>query len=243
MSGTGATTDERRSTSQRAELAAANRVLVDQGVLDAFGHVSVRCEDDPARFLISRNLAPALVTETDIQVMTLDATTEDARPSYLERFLHAEIYRARPDVFAVVHSHSPAVVPFSVSDRPLAPVMHMAGFLPQHTPVFEIRDVAGDATDLLVTDARLGRALAATLHDAPVALMRGHGSVAVGRTLPEAVFRAVYTEVNARTQAQAAQLGAYTVLTEAEGAAITETNRSQIGRAWSYWRDRIQADH
>ncbi|MFH5824263.1 class II aldolase/adducin family protein [Georgenia sp. AZ-5] len=222
---------------QQAELADANRILFEQGVLDAFGHVSVRSEDDPETFLLSRNLAPALVGPKDVQRFTLDAVTDDPRPPYLERFIHAEIYRARPDVMAVVHSHSPAVVPFSVSAIPLRPVLHMAGFLPQATPVFEIREVAGTGTDLLVRTAELGVALADALGRAPVALMRGHGSVAVGGTLPEAVYRAIYTEVNARAQAQALQLGGATFLTAEEGAAAAATNASQIDRAWTFWRD------
>jgi ribulose-5-phosphate 4-epimerase/fuculose-1-phosphate aldolase len=227
-----------RPTTQQAELAEANHILFAQGVLDAFGHVSVRSADDPATFLLSRNLAPALVSAEDVQRFTLDALTDDPRPAYLERFIHAAIYRARPDVGAVVHSHSPAVVPFSVSDRPLRPVMHMAGFLSQDTPVFEIRDVAGTGTDLLVRTAELGDALAASLGTAPVALMRGHGSVAVGATLPEAVYRAIYTEVNARTQAHALQLGGCTYLTADEAATAAVSIGTQIDRAWAFWRDR-----
>ncbi len=228
-------------SAQAVELVDANHILVDQGVLDAFGHVSVRTDDDPHRFLLARNLAPALAGPGDIQEFTLDGETEDPRPPYLERFIHAEIYRSRPDVRAVVHSHSAAVVPFSVAQVPLRPVMHMAGFLPAQTPVFEIRDTMGDASDLLIRDGRSGQALARSLGSGAVALMRGHGSVAVGPSLRVAVYRAVYTEVNARAQADAIRLGPYTCLTENEGAATVATMATQMDRAWGIWQARARA--
>ncbi|MGH3730348.1 MAG: class II aldolase/adducin family protein [Micromonosporaceae bacterium] len=228
-------------SSQAAGLVAANQILVTQGVLDAFGHVSVRSDRDPERFLLARNLAPASVHEDDVLEFTVDGETSDSRPVYLERFIHGEIYRARPDVTAVVHSHSPAVVGFSVVDQPLRAVMHMAGFLAAPTPVFEIRDVVGSASDLLIRDAGLGRALARSLGDAPVALMRGHGSVTVAGSLADAVFRAVYTEANARIQADALRMGAITYLTEEEGLAAAATNASQVNRAWETWLAQAQA--
>lgn len=235
----GATTTEKQtpsSTSQKADLVDANHILFDQGVLDAFGHVSVRSAHDPERFLLSRNLAPALVGEGDIVEFDLDGKSSDSRPAYLERFIHSEIYRALPDVFAVVHSHSPAVVPFSVVDLPLRAVMHMAGFLARPTPVFEIRDILGSESDLLIRHSRSGHALATSLGHAPVILMRGHGSVAVGSSLKNAVYRAVYTEINAKTQADALRLGACTYLTDEEGAATEKTMDSQLERAWGLWR-------
>jgi ribulose-5-phosphate 4-epimerase/fuculose-1-phosphate aldolase len=228
------------SLSQVAELVDANHILFDQGVLDAFGHVSVRSEQDPQRFLLARNLAPALVSEEDILQFTLQGDTEDSRPPYLERFIHGEIYRARPDVVAVVHSHSPAVVPFSVSNVPLRAVMHMAGFLAEGAPVFEIRDVAGTGSDVLVRNRESGEALARVLGSGSVVLMRGHGSVAVGASLREAVYRAVYTEVNARAQASALALGACTYLTSDEGVATVETMSGQLHRAWGIWRTRAR---
>ncbi|MET3920802.1 class II aldolase/adducin family protein [Arthrobacter sp. UYEF20] len=221
---------------QLADLVDANHILFDQGVLDAFGHVSTRVADRPDRFLLSRNLAPALVSEDDILEFNLDGETLDPRPVYLERFIHGEIYKARPDVLAIVHSHSPAVVPFSVVDTPLRAVMHMAGFLAKPTPVFEIRDVIGDASDLLIRTAESGHALATSLAQSPVLLMRGHGSVAVGTSLKDAVYRAIYTEINAKTQADALRLGSCTYLTEEEGQATVSTMRSQIERAWGIWR-------
>jgi ribulose-5-phosphate 4-epimerase/fuculose-1-phosphate aldolase len=225
---------------QRSALAQANHVLVDQRILDAFGHVSVRCADDPGAFLLSRNLAPGLVQPDDVQRITLDGTTDDPRPSYLELHIHAEIYRARPDVHAVVHSHSPAVIPFGVSGTPLRPVLHMAGFLAPEVPVFEARDTLGPASDLLIRSAESGATLAASLGRASVVLMRGHGSTAVGGSLQEAVYRAVYTEVNAGVQAEALRLGQPTYLTDEEAAATVATNTGQLARAWAFWRDRVR---
>ncbi|MGY1704533.1 class II aldolase/adducin family protein [Geodermatophilus sp. SYSU D00697] len=225
---------------QRGQLADANHILVDQRILDAFGHVSVRCADDPGSFLLSRNLAPGLVGPDDVQRITLDGTTEDPRPSYLELWIHAEIYRARPDVNAVVHSHSPAVIPFGVARTPLRPILHMAGFLAPEVPVFEARDTLGTASDLLVRNAGSGADLAASLGPASVVLMRGHGSTAVGASLQEAVYRGIYTEVNARVQAEALRLGECTYLTDEEAAATVATNTTQVARAWGFWRDRVR---
>lgn len=226
----------------RVHLAQANHILFDQGVLDAFGHVSVRSAGDPDRFLLARNMAPVLVTPEDVQEYDLDGNTEDPAPSYLERFIHAEIYRARPDVHAVVHSHSTSVIPFGLSSTPLRAVFHMAGFLVDGVAQFEIRDVAGDATDLLVRDPRLGTALADALGDAPFALMRGHGSVAVAPSLPLAVYRAVYAEENAALQLRSRQLADIEHLTVGEGRAAAETNAGQIARAWDMWL-RLAARH
>lgn len=223
-----------------SDLVVANHILVARGVLDAFGHVSIRNPDDPQTFLISRNLAPAQVDVSDIQLVDLDGTPDDPRPSYLERFLHGSIYRARQDVQAIVHSHSASVVPFSISATPLRAVWHMAGFLGTQVPVFEIRDTAGAESDLLVRNTELGAALARRLGGASVVLMRGHGSVAVGGTLAQAVARAVYTELNARVQAAASQLGDYTALTAEEGAAAATSNDGQVQRAWDIWRAEVE---
>ncbi|MFI7231170.1 class II aldolase/adducin family protein [Nonomuraea angiospora] len=227
----------------RGHLVAANRILVAQGVLDAYGHVSARTAAGSAAFLLSRSLAPASVTAADLMVHDLDGEAPGSHRLYLERFIHSEIYRRRPDVMAVVHSHSPSVVPFGVVAVPLRPVMHVAGFLAEHPVlVFEISDYAGDGSDLLITSPSLGVALAETLGEGTVALMRGHGSVAVGASLPEAVYRAVYTEVNARLQAQALALGAPRYLTGQEGIAATNSIRSQIDRAWDVWRETAQPE-
>lgn len=221
------------------DLATANHILYDQGVLDAFGHISARHDKNPERFLLARNMAPALVTADDIVEFQLDGVplTAAGRAVYLERFLHGAIYRARPDVMAIVHSHSPSVVPFStVKDSPLRAICHMAGFLGTATPIFEIRDFAGDASDLLITDNRLGASLAQVLGDKPVVLMRGHGSTVVADSVVTAVFRAVYTEVNARIQSDALRLGPVDFLTEGEGKSTARTNEGQGMRAWNLWK-------
>ena len=216
----------------------ANHILFDQGVVDGFGHVSMRHPLRPDRFLLARSMAPALVTADDVLLFDLDSApiAAEGPAVYLERFIHGEIYRARPDVVAVVHSHSPAVVPFSVvRGTRLRPVCHMCGFLGPGTPVFEIRDVAGRGSDLLIRDARLGAALARSLGSGAAVLMRGHGATVVGGSLRQAVFRAVYTEIGARLQADAMRLGPVTYLTDDEAAAATEANDAQIDRAWLLW--------
>src|SRR5262245_5464010 len=189
-------------------LVAASRILADQGVVDAFGHVSIRHPANPNRYLTSRALAPAQVTADDILEFDLDSNPVDqrSRGMFIERFIHGEIYKTRPDVNAVVHSHSPAVIPFGVTQVPMRPIMHTGSFLYVGVPVWEIRE-AGGATDMLVRSAALGRSLAEKLGDKPVALMRGHGDVVVGPTVQRAVTRAIYTEVNARLQTIAISLG------------------------------------
>jgi HCOMODA/2-hydroxy-3-carboxy-muconic semialdehyde decarboxylase len=187
-------------------------------------------------------MAPASVTPDDILEFDLDgeAVAPGAPRPYLERFIHGEVLRARPEVMAVVHSHSPAVIPFSVAQGlSLRAVSHMGSFLGVQTPVFEIRDVAGDASDLLIRDRPLGAALARSLGDRPAVLMRGHGVTVVGATLREAVFRAVYTEFNARIQLEALGLGPVTFLTAGEAAASAATNASQVDRAWNVWKERV----
>lgn len=222
------------------DLVAANHILVDEGVLDAFGHVSVRHDRQPDRFLLARNMAPGQVRAADILQFALDGTPLDAgdRRVYLERFIHGAIYRARPDVMAVVHSHSPSVVPFSVSRRArLRPVCHMSGFLGAGAPLFEIRDAAGDASDLLVRDDRLGRALADTLGASSFVLMRGHGSTTVAPSLKLVVYRAVYAEVNAKLQMQALQLGDPEYLTDGEAKTAMESTEGQVERPWALWKE------
>ena len=224
--------------SAREDLVEANRILYDRGVLDGFGHVSVRDESDPARFVLARNVAPALVRADDLMTFELDGTAcgGDARAPYVERFIHGSIYRARPDVGAVVHSHSPAIIPFGVvSGMALRPIYHMGSFLRGEVPVFEIRDAAGPDNDMLVRDESLGDALARSLGSGSVVLMRGHGSTTVGRDVRDAVFRAVYAEANARLQADALRLGPVTYLSELEALRSSESNAGQIARAWELW--------
>jgi ribulose-5-phosphate 4-epimerase/fuculose-1-phosphate aldolase len=220
------------------DLVAASRILAAEGVLDGYGHVSMRHPGNPERYLMSRSLAPALVTPDDIMELDLDSNPVDGRgrTMFRERFIHGMIFKARPDVMAVVHSHSPAVIPFGITPVPMKPTFHMAGFLYQQPPVFEIRDVAG-WTNMLITDNRLGAALADTLGSNPVALMRGHGNVVVGPSVPIAVFRAIYTEVNARLQTTALMLGGpINYLSPEEGDIITNKEPGDVGRAWNLWR-------
>ncbi|MDK2657650.1 class II aldolase/adducin family protein [Cupriavidus consociatus] len=226
------------------DLVTANHILFDQGIVDAFGHVSVRHDHDPERFLLARNMAPATVTADDIVEFMLDGTPVNAagRAVYLERFIHGEIYRSRPDVKAIVHSHSPTVLPFSVSKGTrFRPVCHMSGFLGGGTPVFEIREAAGDGTDLLIRDRNLGAALAQTLGESSFVLMRGHGSTVVGPSLRHAVYRAVYAEVNARLQVEAVRLGEVTYLSDKEAEAAQRNIETQIDRPWMMWKRRVQS--
>lgn len=222
------------------DLVYANRILYDQGVLDAFGHVSMRDPRNANRFLLSRSMAPALVTAADILAYDRDGAPLNAgdRRLYLERFIHAAIYRARPDVRAIVHSHSPSLIPFGVTRTPLRPLYHMSAFLGAGTPVFDIRDVAG-VTDMLIGDNRLGDALAEALGDHTALLLRGHGAVNVGASVPQVVFRAVYTEANARLQAEALRLGTVTYLSPEEAAKAAAAVDGQLLRAWDLWKARI----
>jgi len=220
------------------DLVAANRVLADLGVVDGFGHVSARHDKDPNRYVMARSLAPALVRTEDVLEYDLDSNAIDAngRALFLERFIHGEIYKARPDVKAVIHCHSPTLIPFGASTVKLQPVYHMSSFLGVGVPVFEIRDTAGPGSDMLVRNGAIGAALAKALADKPVALMRGHGAVAVGGSIPQVVFRAYYAEMNARLQAEALRLGTVTYLTAEEAQASARTNDGVLLRAWELWK-------
>jgi ribulose-5-phosphate 4-epimerase/fuculose-1-phosphate aldolase len=226
------------------ELVTANQILFDQGVVDAFGHISVRHDKRPDRFLLARNMAPSRVTAEDIVEFTLDgeAVNANGRKVYLERFIHGEIFRKRPDVMAVIHSHSHSVVPLSVvKGVRLKAIFHMAGFIGQGAPVFEIREAGGDATDLLISSNHLGRALAEHFDGHDIVLMRGHGSTVVGGSIKQAVYRAVYAELNARYQLQAMQLGEVTFLTEGESQACVQNVEGQVQRPWDMWLEQARA--
>ena len=225
------------------DLITANRVLAREGVVDAFGHVSVRHNLNPNRFFMSRSLAPGLVTPDDLIEYDLDGNGANTkgRAEYSERFIHAEIYKVRPDVRAVVHAHAPSLVPFGVSTVPLRPVFHMAAFIGDSVPIFDIRKAAG-MTDMLVRDAARGRALAQALADRPAVLMRGHGVTVVGPALPFAVGRSIYLELNARVQLQALGLGGpVTYLDPAEAQKVMDSgeNRS-YERPWELWKRQVQ---
>lgn len=229
-----------------ADLAAAARILAARGVVDGFGHVSMRHPTASDRYLMSRALAPALVVPNDIVEYDLDsvACAPDAPKGFLERFIHGEIYRARPDIGAVVHSHSPSVIPFGLTTKPMQACFHNAAFLAKGAPVFNIWDQFGD-TDMLVSDNEKGVALANCLGEHDIALMRAHGSVACGPTLQTAVFRAVYTEVNARVQhwAHALAEGAPLAALNAEEGRLADVPNQTAGlRAWDLWRREIKED-
>jgi HCOMODA/2-hydroxy-3-carboxy-muconic semialdehyde decarboxylase len=223
------------------DLVSANHILYNEGVVDGFGHVSVRHPERPDRYFLARSIAPAVVKRDDILEFDLNSDAIDARGHrpYLERFIHGEIYRARTDVQAIVHSHSPSVIPFSVTGTRLQPIFHLGGFLGAGAPIFEIRESGGDETDMLIRTPALGVALAVTLGSAPYALMRGHGSVAVGGTLKHVVYRAIYAEVNARLQAEASRLGDVTFLNASEAANAAATNDAVVDRPWELWKRRV----
>jgi ribulose-5-phosphate 4-epimerase/fuculose-1-phosphate aldolase len=228
-----------------ADLAAASRILAAQGVVDGFGHVSMRHPHAPGRYLMARSIAPARVTPADIIEYDLQSVPCNAngRGSFLERFIHGEIYRARPDVMSVVHSHSPSVIPFGLVNVKMQAMFHNAAFLAAGVPVFDIRKQFG-ATDMLVSDRAKGVALATTLGGKHVALMRAHGSVACGPTLQIAVFRAVYTEVSARIQHWASALAGtqpIAALDEQEGVLADVPNQTAGMRAWDLWREQLRA--
>lgn len=220
------------------DLVTANRILAHYGVLDGFGHVSARHPDRAGAFLLSCSRAPDLVAAGDIMAFDLDSNALDAdtRKPYLERFIHGEIYRARPDVAAVVHSHAPSVIPFAASSVALRPIYHMASFLGRGAPVFDIAERFG-STDMLVRNGAQGRALAETLDGSGVALMRGHGYVAVAPTVPRAVFRAIYTQLNALLQQQAIALGGAVRYLDPEEAELADRNNAgTIMRPWELWK-------
>jgi HCOMODA/2-hydroxy-3-carboxy-muconic semialdehyde decarboxylase len=226
------------------DLAAASRILAAQGVVDGFGHVSMRHPATPDRYLMARSIAPALVTPGDIIEYDLDSNPCNAngRGSFLERFIHGEIYKARPDIGAVVHSHSPSVIPFGLVRVPMRAMFHNAAFIAAGVPVFDIREKFG-ATDMLVGNGDKGVALAQVMGSKNIALMRAHGSVACGATLQTAVFRAVYTEVNARIQHWTAALGGGeppAVLDSEEGRLADAINETAGRRAWDLWRTQVR---
>ena len=226
------------------DLAAASRILVAQGVVDGFGHVSMRHPSSPDRYLMSRSIAPALVAPADIIEYTLDSNPCNAngRSSFLERFIHGEIYKARPDVMSVVHSHSPSVIPFGLVDVRMQAMFHNAAFIAAGVPVFDIREQFG-VTDMLIRDGAKGVALAAAMGDRDIVLMRAHGSVACGPTLQAAVFRAVYTEVNARIQHWTTTLGGgapMAALDADEGRLADAVNQTAGLRAWELWRSQVK---
>ena len=221
------------------DLVAANRVLVQEGVLDGFGHVSVRHDKNPSRFLMARSVAPELVTADDLIEFDLDCNPVNARGRalYQERFIHGEIYKARPEVNAVVHSHTPSLIPFGASTTPLRPVYHMAGFIGDRVPVFDIRKSSG-MTDMLVSDSARGKALVQALGKSTAVLMRGHGVAVVGATIPIAVGRSIYLDMDARILSQTLTLGgSVTYLDPQEAQKIMDAGENRgYERPWEIWK-------
>ena len=223
------------------DLVAAYRILAEHGVIDAYGHVSMRSPDNPKRYFIARSLAPEIVQVEDIMEYDLDSKPLDerGRESVRERFIHGEIYKVRPEVVAVVHNHSPSVIPFSVTGVPMKPIYHMASFIGDGVPNFEIRKVA-KGTDLLVKTPALGAALAKTLGKSSAALMRGHGSVTVGENIARAVGRSIYLEQSARLQMQAMTLSKKVTYLDA-GEVKASAPVQDYKRAWPMWREKALA--
>ena len=220
------------------DLVVAYRILAMQEVLDAFGHVSIRHPEQPDHYFISRSLAPELVTGADIMKFDLDSNVigGDDRKPFTERFIHGQLYAARPDVMAIVHSHSPSVVPYGVAGVQLKPVYHMSGFLRQGTPIFNIRTHRRN-NDMLIRDNELGVALAKTVGAHCVCLMRGHGNVIVAPDVRLAVFRSIYTEMNARLQLQVKLLGGKAMfLSDDEAAGAEAANIASLERPWKLWK-------
>ena len=229
------------SAAAAEDLATASRILADQGVFDAAGHVSMRHPGDADRFLMSRSLAPALVTAADIMEFTLESAACDrrGRAPFIERYLHGEIYRKRPDVMGIAHGHSPAVIPFGLTSTPMRAMYHNAAFLAAGVPVFDIRTKFG-TTDIVINSAARGAAAAQALDGKAVVLLRAHGFIAVGPSLQTAVFRAVFTEISARVQLQAAALGGPIAALDAEEGRLADAvNLATVGRSWELWKRRV----
>jgi ribulose-5-phosphate 4-epimerase/fuculose-1-phosphate aldolase len=227
-----------------SDLVVANRILAREGVVDAFGHISVRHPERADRYIMSRSRAPELVTADDLMVFELDGTPVDARgrQPYAERPIHSGLYEARSDVQSVIHNHSYDVIPFSVTRAQLRPMIHVAAPMGAHVPVWDIRDKFGEG-DMLVVTPEQGRDLAEAVGQGSVALMRGHGCVVASTSIRLAVMTAVYTQVNARLQIEALRLGEPKYMTQGEIDAMAKRQQTPIAadRAWEYWRARAGA--
>jgi ribulose-5-phosphate 4-epimerase/fuculose-1-phosphate aldolase len=224
------------------QIVSAGHILTDFGILDAFGHVSARHPQKPDRFLMTKRVAPGQAIVDDVHEFGFDGELADGSgvPLFGERYIHSAIYAARPDVNSVIHSHSTSIITSGlVPGHSLRPVCHMCGFLGTEVPVFEIRDVAGDATNMLIQSHALGSNLACSLGEAHVVLMRRHGCAVVGTTVPQAVYRAIYAEENSRLQTAAEAIGSPTYLTEGEAKACEELAPFAIERSWNFWLSRV----
>jgi ribulose-5-phosphate 4-epimerase/fuculose-1-phosphate aldolase len=228
------------------DLVAANRILADHGLLDGWGHVSVRHNRDPNRYLMARGLSAELVTAKDIIEFDLDSRPVDTHglpmsALFTERYIHGEIYKLRPDVTAVVHTHAPSLIPFGVTNVPLKPMYHRSAFISFGIPVFEIRERAG-MTDMLIRNPTLGHNLAEVLGSHPAALMRGHGAVITGPSLPRVVGRTIFLALNATLQAQAMSMGSpITYMDPEEARKIEEREGHGLARTWEGWKKKVMA--
>lgn len=223
------------------DLVLANRILANEDVLDAFGHISVRHPENNDAFLLSCSRSPALVKTKDIMTFDLDANViEGEGKPYLERVLHAAIYQARPDVMCVVHHHALSVLPFAVADKPLVPVFHLGAVAGEVVPVWDSRQEFGD-TSLLVSEMNMAKSLARTLGSGPTALLRHHGAVCVANNLAQATFVAICMRDNAELLLRAHSLGKVDKLTsgEIELVAAKHDGGTPVDRAWEYWRTRL----
>jgi HCOMODA/2-hydroxy-3-carboxy-muconic semialdehyde decarboxylase len=190
-----------------------------------------------------RAMPPALVSRADIVELDLDCkpVTPNAPRLNGERYIHCEIYKARGDIQSVIHTHDLAVIPFGLTGTPLRPVVAQAGFLPKETPLFEVRDAYGAASErgVLVLNASLGKALAGKLGPNPVVLMRGHGETVVGRSVKEAAVRTLYTNIDARAQAAAGALGPHIVALDDAELATNARENFDADRPWENYRQRM----
>lgn len=223
------------------DLVVATKILVNENILDGFGHASVRNPNQLDRYFMTRDNFSGSNDENFIIELDLDsnASKPNGPKLSLERFIHGEIYRARPDVNAIIHTHSPSLIPFGVSKTPLQPLYHMCGFLAAGTPVFDIQNKHG-MTNMLIQNDELGRSLASSLGKSAVVLMRGHGATIVGSSVKEAVFRAIYTTINAHLQPIAMQLGEPKFLNHEEAMKADELHHAVLDRTWSFWKNKLK---
>lgn len=230
---------------QIQDLVIANHILANEGVVDGFGHVSIRHPERPDRFFLSCSRSPELVSRADIMEFDLDCNAIDpaGRKPYLERPIHGSSYKARPDVMAVIHNHAHDLLPFGLTDVKLRPMLHLSGAMGENIPVWDIADNFGNETDLLVRTIVQGDDLATCLGNNSVALLRGHGAVVIGKSLREAVLRAIYVMLNAKIQMQVMHFGRpikYLSPAEVEKTTLMATEPVSIDRAWEYWARRAE---
>ena len=219
------------------ELVTANRILANEGIVDSFGHVSVRHPDRKDRYLLSRARAPERIEAGDIMEFTLEGDPVNAkgRKPYLERFIHGALYEARSDVMAVVHNHSPNTIPFGITGKKMRPLLHMCASIGHEVPLWDSHDKFGD-TSLLVDTMAMGRDLAKRVGKGRTALMRGHGAVVAGQAIRQAIWIAIYLELNAKLQMQATAMGTIKFLSNGEVDAIIGRQKSfSYNRAWENW--------